>query len=139
MRNRFLTVLAAFLLFTMIGAGDVKAKDKKGEGESGVQFIELNPLILPIINEHGRTQVISLVVAIEVDSQEKADMVTKFQPRLADAFLSDLYGSFAQKMPVSGIIPISYLKERLNFMSEKVLGEEVVRDVLVQVMQKRPA
>lgn len=127
------------MLFSMVGAGDVQAKGKKGEGESGIQFVELSPLILPIINEHGRTQVVSLVVAIEVDSQEKADKVTKFQPRLADAFLSDLYGAFSQKMPESGIIPITYLKERLNFMSAKVLGEEVVSDVLVQVMQKRPA
>lgn len=139
MRNKFLTILAVCLLLSFMGAMDANAKDKKAEGDGAIQFVELNPLILPVITSEGRTEVVSLVVAIEVDSQEKADKVTKFQPRLTDAFLSDLYGAFSDKMPASGVIPIAYLKERLNFMSAKVLGEHVVSDVLVQVMQKRPA
>jgi hypothetical protein len=115
----------------------LEAADKEKDGEDSVLFVELSPLILPVINEYGVTQVISLVVAVEVDSQEKADKVTKFQPRLTDAYLSDLYGTFSHKID-NGIVPIAYLKERLNLMSAKVLGEHVINDVLVQVMQKRP-
>ena len=113
------------------------ADDKEKEGEPAVHFVELSPLIVPVISDRGATQMVSLIVAVEVDSQEKADKVTKFSPRLTDAYLSDLYGAFAFKAPENGIIPISYVKERLNKMSGEVLGDEIVDDVLVQVLQSR--
>ena len=139
MRYFFLVLFSIGLFFTTAINGEVFAADKETEGEETFQFVELNPLILPVINKKGVTQVISLVVALEVDSQEKADKVAKFQPRLTDAYLSDLYGTFSHKMPENGVVPIDYLKKRLNLMSSKILGEHVVRDVLVQVMQNRPA
>ena len=139
MRYFVLALFSIGILFSFSHLNDVHAADKAKEGEEAFQFVELSPLILPVINKQGVTQVISLVVALEVDSQEKADKVTKYQPRLTDAYLSDLYGAFSHKMPDSGIVPIAYLKERLNAMSTKVLGEHVVKDVLVQVMQNRPA
>ena len=37
-----------------------------------------------------------------------------------------------------GIIQVGKLKKRLNKVSEKVLGEDVVHDVLLQVVQQRP-
>ena len=131
--------ISFFSSFAGLNNVQAKEKAKSDDGDAAIQFIELSPLILPVINEYGVTQVISLVVAVEVDSQEKADKVTKFQPRLTDAYLSDLYGAFSNKAPENGIVPIAYLKKRLNLMSTKILGEHVVNDVLVQVMQKRPA
>lgn len=139
MRFFLLSLFAIGIMFFTPLNNQVHAKEAPAEGEPSVMFVELNPLILPVINEYGVTQVVSLVVAVEVDSQEKADKVTKFQPRLTDAYLSDLYGAFAHQAPANGIIPIAYLKERLNIMSAKVLGDHIVSDVLVQVMQKRPA
>ena len=80
---------------------------------------------------------VSLVVAIEVDSQEKADKVTHYSPRLTDAYLSDLYGVLSRKAMENGVIPIDFVKKRLNMASSKVLGDAVVSDVLVQVLQSR--
>lgn len=110
------------------------------EGEEAapvIQFVELPPLIIPVINDRGVTQMVSLVVAVEVNSQEKADQVTKYAPKLTDAYLSDLYGAFSRKAPEGGMVPIAYLKQRLNKMSAKVLGEGVIDDVLLQVLQRR--
>ena len=130
--------LSAVFVVGLLMSSTVMAADKKAEeGAPSVHFVELSPLILPVIDARGVSQTVSLVVAVEVDSQEKADKVTKFSPRLTDAYLSDLYGTFSHKSPENGVIPISYLKERLNIMSTKVLGESVVSDVLVQVMQSR--
>lgn len=119
-------------------SGQVMAEDAPAEeGAPELHFVELNPLIIPVINEHGVTQMVSLVIAVEVDSQEKADKVTKFSPRLTDAYLSDLYGAFSNYDPAKGALPIAYLKQRLNKMSVKVLGDDVVADVLLQVLQSR--
>ena len=128
------------LLFTSLLSFQAQAnEEKKAEGEGPtVVFVELNPLILPVISSRGVTQMVSLVVSVEVDSDEKAEQVKKYSPRLTDAFLSDLYGTFSRQASLNGgEIPIPYLKERLNYLSGKVLGEHVVSDVLLQVMQKR--
>ena len=137
MRHFFFMLLSVGLLFSF--ASDVQAGGDKKSANDGpaVHFVELNPLILPVINDRGVTQMVSLVVALEVDSQEKADKVTKFSPRLTDAYLSDLYGTFSRKAPEGGIIPIDYVKKRLNSASQKVLGDAIVSDVLVQVLQSR--
>lgn len=136
MRNILMAVLSLGLILS-IPLTSAQAKEKAAEGEASILFVELQPLILPVIDQYGSTQTVSLIVAVEVDSQEKADKVTKFSPRLTDAYLSDLYGAFSQKAPEGGVIPITYLKKRLNAMSAKVLGDAVVSDVLVQVMQAR--
>lgn len=134
-------MMTAFFCAVALGA-PAMAEEHKAEGEaeagSSVHFVELNPLILPIINDHGAAQMVSIVVSVEVDSQEKADQVTKYSPRLTDAFLSDLYGSFSNLAKANGgIVPIPVLKQRLNALSNKVLGDHVVDDVLLQVLQKR--
>lgn len=134
MKKLLMMMLCVGLL--MAFTPNAEAKDKK-EGEITIQFIELSPLVLPVINDRGVTQMVSLVVALEVDSQEKADKVTHFSPRLTDAYLSDLYGVLSHKAAENGMIPIDFVKKRLNAASHKVLGEEIVSDVLVQVLQSR--
>lgn len=117
---------------------DVAELEKHEEAANDVFFIELAPLILSVVDSRGASQVVSLVVSVEVDSQVKADTVNKYAPRLTDAFLSDLYGTFSHKASASnGGIPVTYLKQRLNAVSSKVLGEDVVSDVLLQVLQHR--
>lgn len=113
------------------------AKDEETSGPS-IHFVELNPLMLPIISKHGSTQMVSLVVSVEVNSEDKAEQVKKYSPRLTDAFLTDLYSAFGYQTALNGgEIPLVYLKERLNKISAKVLGDDVVDDVLLQFMQKR--
>ena len=130
--------MGLFFTFSTVHAADKEAKDGEEAAAPSIHFVELSPLILPIIDKYGASKTISLVVAVEVDSQEKADKVTKYQPRLTDAYLSDLYGRLAHKTKAEGgIIPLTYVKKRLNAMSSKVLGEEIVSDVLVQVLQSR--
>lgn len=134
--------IVVFLTFFMALAvtGTVRAAEKAEQAAAGpsVQFVELNPLILPIIGDRGVMQVISLVVSVEVDSEEKAEQVRKYSPRLTDAFLSDLYGTFSNVADANGgDVPIAYIKERLSALSNKVLGGPIVSDVLLQVMQRR--
>lgn len=141
--TKFLSVMGVTALMVVFCvAGNAKAEEAKHEegADAGpsVVFVELNPLILPIIGDRGVMQMVSLVVSVEVDSEEKAEQVRKFSPRLADAFLSDLYGTFGNVANANGgNVPISFIKERLNMLSNKVLGDHVVDDVLLQVMQKR--
>jgi flagellar FliL protein len=115
-----------------------EAKKGHGEGEK-VEYVKLDPLILPIVDKDGLTQVVSLVVAIEVSSEADKITVTQLVPRLTDAFIQDMYGVLNGEAMKGGVIQVGYLKERLNKISAKVLGGEMSSDVLLQVVQQRPA
>ena len=113
-------------------------KAKKGHG-GVVEFVELDPLILPIIDTEGVTQTVSLVIAIEVASPEAKKEVETLAPRLKDAFIQDMYGVLNQHAALKGgVIQVSTIKSRLNKITTDVMGEDVVNDVLLQVVQQRP-
>src|SRR5262245_21071958 len=70
---------------------DEKHAKKGGPGEE-VTFVELDPLIMPIVDNTGVTQVVSLVIALEVPNKEMAKEVEALSPRLKDAYIQDMYG-----------------------------------------------
>lgn len=112
---------------------------KEDGGASIVQFVELSPFVLPIIDPNGVSQVVSMVVALEVNSEEAAAKVQQYEPRLKDAFLQDMYGALNRYAALKGgQIRLSIIKKRLALASKRVLGEDVVQAVLLQVVQQRP-
>lgn len=122
------------------GEEHAKKGEEGGHGEGGAtEYVKFEPLILPIVDNEGLTQVVSLVVAIEVSSAEDKTTVTNLMPRLTDAFIQDMYGVLNGEAMKGGIIQVGFLKDRLNKVSAKVLGGEIKSNVLLQVVQQRPA
>jgi len=110
-----------------------------GHGHGAFEFVELDPLILPIVDENGVSQVVSVVVALEVADSAAASSVEKMSPRLKDAFIQDMYGVLNRHASLKGgVIQVNLLKKRLNKISARVMGDDVVQDVLLQVVQQRP-
>lgn len=102
------------------------------------QFVQLDPLIFPIIGDAGVTQTISLVVSIEVPDEAAAKEVERLAPRLKDAFIQDMYGTLHRKTSMeNGVLQVDAIKQRLNRVSIKILGEDKVNDVLLQIVQQR--
>ena len=61
------------------GKVEKKAEKKEKHDDAHVEFVELDPLILPIIDENGVNQTVSLVVAIEVSAPESAGKVNAWR------------------------------------------------------------
>lgn len=119
--------------------GKKKAEKKEDIDKTKFEYVELDPLILPIIDANGVNQVVSLVVALEVSDAKKAEKVTNLSPRLKDAYIQDMYGMLNDHAAMKGgVVQVAKLKKRLNEVSTKVLGEDVIHDVLLQVVQQRP-
>lgn len=126
-----------------VAANHEKDKEKKkgggGHGGGGTEFVELDPLILPIIDSSGVTQTVSLVIALEVEDKAKADEVRKLTPRLKDAYIQDMYGVLNKHAALKGgVVQVSAIKGRLTKITTDVLGEDMVSEVLLQVVQQRP-
>jgi flagellar FliL protein len=113
-------------------------KDSHGHGK-GAAFLELDPLVLPIVDHEGVSQVVSLVVAIEVaDDAAKKDLEIRV-PHLKDAFIQEMYGALSSHAALKdGVLQVGYIKERLNAISTEILGADAFSGVLLQVVQQRP-
>lgn len=112
---------------------------KKDDGHgAAISYVELDALILPIVDQKGVSQTVSMVVTIEVASPEAAAKVTELGPRLKDAYIQEMYGALNKhEALVDGVVQVSPIKERLTSISHKVMGEGVVQDVLLQAVQQR--
>lgn len=104
------------------------------------EYVQLDPLNLPIITSKGLTQQVSLLVSLEITYGDK-NAVIRYKPRLADAYLQDLYGALGTGVGLmrGNVIDVPQIKERLTSVTNKVLGPDLkVRDVLLQVVQQHP-
>lgn len=118
----------------------VEKADKKDHSESkDVEYVRLDPLILPVIDSEGLTQVVTLVVAIEVTNKKDTELVQRLIPRITDAMIQEMYGQMGKNALKDGAIQVDYIKARLNKISTKVIGADIINGVLLQVVQQRPA
>lgn len=136
---------AYFYFMQPAEASAVEKYDEHAQADDGggllghYEYLELDPLILPIVDNKGVSQTVSLVIAIEFPSASAKSKAENKAPKLKDAFIQDMYGVLNKHAALKGgVIQVDMLKKRLNHVSAKVLGEENVNDVLLQVVQQRP-
>lgn len=103
-----------------------------------ILYVHLNPIIVPILSDKGATQIITLVVAIEVPDNESVGIVERNRIRLTDAFLTDMYGVLDKNQLIkNGYIDIERVKSRLNKITKRVVGEERISGVMLEAVQQR--
>lgn len=115
-------------------------KEEEGASKPEFEYVQLEPISLPIITNKGLTQQVSLIVSLEVPSAHTTD-VTGFKPRLTDAYIQDLYGALGagHAMMRGNLLDITKVKARLSSVTDRVLGPDIkAHDVLLQVVQQRP-
>ena len=146
-----LKILTGLLLFMAVGIGlsvftsnAALAASSSSAAQEGaalgdeILYVHLNPIIVPILSDTGSTQIITLVVAIEVPNDESVAMVERNRIRLTDAFLTDMYGVLDKNRLIkNGYIDIERVKSRLNKISKRVVGEESISGVMLEAVQQR--
>ena len=131
----FLVVVAGFFI-----VGNAYASSSEEEpSEGSVEYVKLDPLVLPIIDQDGVYQVLSLAVVIEVGGVSDAEKIKAKAPRLKDAYIQDMYGILNENAALKGgVVQVNIIKKRLNYITNEVMGDDVETEVLLQVVQQRP-
>jgi hypothetical protein len=125
------------LMLLAPGIAMAAASEEPAAATPDFEYLDMKPLVLPIITEKGLTQQVSLVISLEVPYGTK-DKVKAMEPKLADAYISDLYGALGtgHGLMKNNVIDIPAIKARLSKNTLKVLGPDKVNDVLLQVVQQ---
>ena len=99
-------------------------------------FIELTPLVLPLIREGQVTQHITYKIVLEVEFADE-DQVYWAKRQLTDAYLSELHGLLALRYvrDMDNVLP--FMERRLLAVSDRLLGPGVVDAVLLSELSAR--
>ncbi|HTK83840.1 MAG TPA: flagellar basal body-associated FliL family protein [Patescibacteria group bacterium] len=116
----------------------VKESRAKQERSGEPKYVNLDPLSLPIIDDKGVTSNVSIVVALQVEDEKSVNEIKKQMPRLIDAYIQNMYGMLNKREALKGgVVQVGLVKDRLNQITKKVLGDDMVDDVLLQVVSQR--
>ncbi len=144
------TVIILVVLLVVLGGGGYvgwqqmggSSREAAGEGSGASsyfddepKFVELDLLTAPFVRGGKFVQYVVLVINLEVTSDDAVDEVRAVMPRLRDAFVSDLHTLATMRNPEQKMINIKRIKSRLLISAQEVMGENIVRDVLVQLAQ----
>ncbi|WP_114393711.1 hypothetical protein [Oleisolibacter albus] len=133
--------VGGFLLFgPKHGDEQAEAEKKPPEPSGPPVYVNVGPMMIPVINAKRIEQNIVLTVSLQVASESVRDEVADQRPRLIDAYVAALYGSVEQGHVVDGqILNIPEVKQKLVEATGKVLKPGLVQDVLIQSVSQRPA
>jgi flagellar FliL protein len=102
------------------------------------RFLKFNTLSLPILDDAGLSQAVSFSVVIEVPDGRRSELVRANEPRLTDAYIHDMYGVWNKDAAYrDGVVHVDVIKDRLSRSSRRILGDENVNDVVLEVVDQR--
>ncbi len=121
-----------------MGGSSPDAGEESGAGfffDDGPKFVELDLLTAPFLRGGKFVQYVVLVVNLEVANDAAAVEVRAVMPRLRDAFVTELHTIATMRNPDQKMLNMKRIKSRLLASAHKVMRNEIVRDVLVQLAQ----
>ena len=98
----------------------------------GPAFLMLPTMTVPVFEGNEVSRQASLVLALELEPGRTETDIAPFRPRLMDALLSELTRIFEQRSSEERLIDAPALKPKLLEVSRRVVGDGLVKDVLVQ-------
>lgn len=138
----FLSLALSFSIASPSFAADEEKAEASEEGgffnTNKINYISMNPIVVPILSSNGEPQIVTLVIAIEVKDSDSEEKVLENKIRLTDAYITDMYGVLDNNRIVrNGFINVKALKARLNKITTRVLGEDVASNIMIKALQQR--
>jgi len=97
-----------------------------------VRYVEIEPMVLPIIREGQVTLHLTIVLTVELTTPMPKVDVARIQRPLRDAIFSELHAVYALRYVQEKGFDHPIVRQRLMHASEKILGAGEVKDVLVR-------
>ncbi len=96
------------------------------------QFFKLLPFNIPVIRDGQVVNQVSLLVSIETFGLADKEKVMDARYKLQDAFLKDLHGVVAINQGEGRPLAVQTVKIRLMRLARRILGGDVVKNVLIE-------
>jgi flagellar basal body-associated protein FliL len=126
------------------GDGEGDKTKKKSADVSGGRFngdpiyVRLSPMVLPIINDEGVEQLVTLQITLDVKDFDTADTIHTYMPRVTDALMQALYGGLGEGSLQNGkLVDVAKVKAKAMTAVASIVGADGVHDVLITDVGQR--
>jgi len=101
-------------------------------------YLNLPPLIMPIINDDGAQQIVSILISLQVKDADSAKALKDKDPILKDALVTAMYDGLANGiMRSDNSLDISVIKNQIKKTVNKIFEGDHVKEVLIQAVSQR--
>ena len=114
-----------------------EAAEEKHSLVETTRFIELDPIILPVIREGQVTLHVTTTISIELAKPIDTAQAHMSRIRLTDTVLSELHGIYGLRYVQERGYDLPIVRDRLRLASERVLGVGTVKSVVLLSVNKR--
>jgi len=112
-------------------------KVKKVKAISAI-FIDMDPLAIPIFKGNKVIATIQIQVKLETTDEDKSEEIKRKLPVIRDAFIRDLHSFMPRLLKAKERVDVLIVKQRLQYISDKVAGKGTIKNVLVQSVLDQP-
>ncbi|MEX2009258.1 MAG: hypothetical protein WEC41_03610 [Dongiaceae bacterium] len=95
-------------------------------------FVELPPMTVSVIRGDRVVRLLVVRVTLEMRPGDDPTAVDSALPRLTDAFLVELHGLFGYRLMDERGFDLELVRTRLKLVAARVVGADLVTDVLVK-------
>ena len=148
MKKRML-LIGLPLLLLLLGGGGVgtwwmlsedgqEALEKVGLRKSpGPGYIEFQPFVVPVLRSGQVTHHLTIVLTLEIKSEELVEPALTHMPRLKDSILREFQGLYSRRFVTDQGFDNAVVRKRLKVASERVLGSGMVTDLELSIAERR--
>jgi hypothetical protein len=102
-------------------------------------FVDLDPIVLPVIDGNRVTRQIGIMLTLELaDGLSEKSIDEEKRLRLIDAFVRELHLIYSARSTAERIVDETVIKQRLLRTAEGVVGKGVVHAILVRRLVEQP-
>ena len=113
------------------GAGDGTTASKQSQ-EDPPRFIDVEPLNIPVFHEDRVAATVQIQLKLEAIGEENEEQIIRLLPRISDAFLRDMHAFIPRLLKKEERINVVIIKKRLQIISERLVGPNLISNILVQ-------
>jgi flagellar protein FliL len=95
-------------------------------------FIDMQPIVLPVIEGKNVTRQVGVLLTIEVAEGHVSDDVEEKRRELTDAFITELYRIYGWRSGADRVVNETLVKRHLQGTADRILGKGVVQAVLIR-------
>ncbi|MGB0684511.1 MAG: flagellar basal body-associated FliL family protein [Magnetovibrionaceae bacterium] len=105
--------------------------------EEPARYIDMEPLVLSIFADDRVATVIQIELQLETDTPENQALIERRMPRIKDAFVKEMHAFIPRLLRRMKRLDILAVRDRLQLVANRQLGEGVVTGVLIQSIDER--
>jgi flagellar protein FliL len=131
---------AWFFFLEAPAEGEHAAVPAEGEhkAEAKAVFVDVGEIIVPVYNRDGKNNLMVVRMELEIGEAMAVDEVRYMLPRLRDAYIGTLSTLAGRGELVDESQRSATIKRALKLASDRVLGPDAIRDVLLQRAWQQP-